>query len=346
MRIFRGLPRPSLTSPTALTRTNAQAGCALTIGNFDGVHLGHQAMLRELKKEADACGLATCVMTFAPHPREYFASQFPSSPAAHNVPKRIYTLRDKLAAIAACGIDSVVILPFNAALASMSPESFVSDLLVASLQTKFLLIGDDFKFGAKRAGDFALLSSLASRMGYTLQAMPSVEESGMRVSSSAVRSALASGRLQDAAALLGRPYAITGHVIHGAKLGRDLGFPTLNVAFKHPKPAASGIFVVRVFGLTPNPNESIQGVANLGTRPAIDSSDVNGGRVLLETYCLNWPAALGSDGGYGKIVRVELLHKLHDELAYDGLESLKLGIERDIGLAKDYFKQLSTKGFL
>ena len=297
-------------------------------------------MLRELKQEADKRGLSTCVMTFAPHPREYFAAQFPSSPAANNVPKRIYTLRDKLTAIKACGIDRVVILPFNAALASMSPESFMSDLLVARLQTKFLLIGDDFKFGAKRAGDFTLLASMASRSGYALQAMPSVEASGLRVSSSAVRAALADGRLRDAAALLGRPYAISGHVVHGAKLGRDLGFPTLNVAFKHPKPAASGIFVVRVFGLTQDPNESIQGVANLGTRPAIDSNDVNGGRVLLETYCLNWPAALGRDGGYGKIVRTQLLHKLHDELAYDGLESLKLGIERDIVLAKDYFSKL------
>jgi riboflavin kinase / FMN adenylyltransferase len=332
MRIVRGLPPPSPANSSA-------APTALTIGNFDGVHLGHQAMLRKLKKEADARGLATCVMTFAPHPREYFAAQFPISTAAQNVPKRIYTLRDKLAAIQACGIDRVVILPFNAKLASMSPESFVSDLLVSSLQTKFLLIGDDFKFGAKRAGDFKLLASLASRMGYGLQAMPSVALSGMRVSSSAARSALSDGRLQDATALLGRPYAISGRVIHGAKLGRDLGFPTLNVAFKHPQPAASGIFVVRVFGLTANLSESIQGVANLGTRPAIDPSDVNGGRVLLETYCLNWPAALGTDGGYGKIVRVELLHKLHDELAYDGLESLKLGIERDIASAKDYFSK-------
>jgi riboflavin kinase / FMN adenylyltransferase len=325
MRIFRGLPSHSLSVPTALT-----------IGNFDGVHLGHRAMLRELKKETDARGLSSCVMTFAPHPREYFSAQ--------SAPKRINTLRDKVSAIKACGIDRVVILPFNAGLASMSPEAFVSDLLVGSLQTKFLLIGDDFKFGAKRAGDFPLLASLADRMGYALQAMSSVEASGMRVSSSAVRSALADGRLQDAAALLGRPYSISGHVVHGAKLGRDLGFPTLNVAFKHQHPAASGIFVVRVFGLMGSADDSfIQGVANLGTRPALDPSDVNGGRVLLETYCLNWPAALGADGGYGKIVRVELLHKLHDELAYDGLESLKLGIANDIVLAKDYFSKQASK---
>ena len=318
MHTFRSLPRSSLTQP-----------CALTIGNFDGLHLGHQAMLRELKKEADARGLATCVMTFAPHPREYFS---PST-----APKRISTLRDKLSAIKACGIDRVLILPFNKQLASMSPESFVLDILVGSLRTKFLLIGDDFKFGAKRAGDFKLLTSLAGQADYSLAAMPSVEAHGIRVSSSAVRSALADGRLTDAAALLGRTYSISGHVIHGAKLGRTLGVPTLNIAFKHPHPAAAGIFVVRVFGLTDKP---LQGVANFGTRPALDPTDVNGGRVLLETYCTDWPAALGYEGGYGKTIRVELLHKLHDELAYDGLEKLKQGIANDIVLARDYFSSI------
>jgi len=317
MHIFRGLPRSPLLQP-----------CALTIGNFDGVHLGHQAMLRMLKKEADARGLATCVMTFAPHPREFFA---PST-----APKRISTLRDKLAAIKACGIDRVVILPFNQRLASMSPESFVMDILVGSLQTKFLLIGDDFKFGAKRAGDFKLLASLTGHAGYDLQAMPSVEAGGARVSSSLVRRALTDGRFSDATALLGRGYSISGHVIHGAKLGRTLNVPTLNIAFKHQHPATAGIFVVQVFGLSEKP---LRGVANFGTRPALDPSDVNGGRVLLETYCLDWPAALGVEGGYGKIIRVELLYKLHDELAYDGLESLKAGIANDIRLAKDFFSR-------
>jgi riboflavin kinase/FMN adenylyltransferase len=285
-------------------------------------------MLRELQKEADSRSLATCVITFAPHPREYF------SPSA--APKRISTLRDKLAAIKACGIDCVVILPFNKLLASMSAESFVMDILVSRLQAKFLLIGDDFKFGAKRTGDFSLLAALAGQAGYALAAMPSVEAHDMRVSSSAVRSALVDGRLGDAAALLGRNYSISGHVIHGAKLGRTLDVPTLNIAFKHQRPAAAGIFVVRVLGLADQP---LRGVANFGTRPALDPTDVNGGRVLLETYCLDWPAALGQEGGYGKIIRVELLHKLHDELAYDGLASLKAGISRDIALAKDYFRQ-------
>ncbi len=315
MLIFRGLSR----------RTDAQPS-ALTIGNFDGVHLGHQTMLRALKKQADARGLVSCVMTFAPHPREYFSP--------HTAPARINTLRDKLTAIKACGIDRVVILPFNQALAAMSPESFVTDILVRHLRTKFLLIGDDFKFGAKRAGDFQLLTALSNPSGYVLQAMPAVEVNGIRASSSLIRSALAGGRVSDAAAVLGHPYAVSGHVIHGAKLGRELGFPTLNIAFKYPHPAASGVFVVCVEGLSDKP---LRGVANFGTRPALDPSDVNGGRVLLETYCLDWPATLGTDGGYGKIVRVLLLHKLHDELAYAGLESLKAGIANDIALATDYF---------
>ncbi|MDI9333958.1 MAG: bifunctional riboflavin kinase/FAD synthetase [Cytophagales bacterium] len=331
MHISRGLPRQSFIRP-----------CALTIGNFDGVHLGHQAILRELKKEADVRGLATCVMTFAPHPREYFAPRSAPNSAPNSVPKRIHTLRDKIAAMKDCGIDHVVILPFNKRLASMSPESFVLDILSGSLQTKLLLIGDDFKFGAKRAGDFKLLASLASQSGYELAAMPSVEAHGIRVSSSAVRSALAEGRLTDAVALLGRAYSISGHVIHGAKLGRTLGVPTLNLAFKHPHPAAAGIFVVRVFGLADTP---LRGVANFGTRPALDPSDVNGGRVLLETYCLDWPKALGREGGYGKIIRVELLHKLHDELAYDGLESLKAGIASDIALAKEIFLKFEKEYF-
>lgn len=325
MRIFRGLPHPSSLAPMALT-----------IGNFDGVHLGHQAMLKRLQQAASQRGLSTGVVTFAPHPREYFAAQYPDHPKGQSVPRRISTLRDKLSAIAACGIDSVFILPFRARLASMSPEAFVSDTLVAGLKAKFLLIGDDFRFGAQRAGNFALLADRADALGYELEAMHSVELEDQRVSSSAVRHALADGRMRDAAALLGRPYAISGHITHGAKLGRTLGFPTLNVAFKHPKPAAVGIFVVRVFGLTSDTHLGIDGVANLGTRPAIDPRDVNAGRVLLETYCLDWPLSLGKNGGYGKIVRVDLLHKLHDELAYDGLEALKRGIERDIVLAKDY----------
>jgi riboflavin kinase/FMN adenylyltransferase len=156
--------------------------------------------------------------------------------------------------------------------------------------------------------------------------MNSYEVKNLRVSSSAVREAMGRGAMQEVAQLLGRPYAISGHVVHGRKLGRELNCRTLNLRFSHWKPAASGIFVVQVHGLADQP---LAGVANLGIRPSLDPSDVNGGRVLLETHCLDWPANLGTEGGYGKIIRVELLHKLHDELKYDGLDALMQGIHKD-----------------
>jgi riboflavin kinase / FMN adenylyltransferase len=163
---------------------------------------------------------------------------------------------------------------------------------------------------------------------------------GLRVSSSAVRDALARADMDAVAALLGRPYSISGHVVHGRKLGRDLGFRTLNLRFSHWKPAASGIFAVQVHGLG---GEPLAGVANLGIRPSLDPQDVNGGRVLLETYCLDWPAHLGAEGGYGKIIRVDLLHKLHDELKYDSLDALKAGIARDCDAARAFFGSTSRQ---
>jgi riboflavin kinase/FMN adenylyltransferase len=169
--------------------------------------------------------------------------------------------------------------------------------------------------------------------------MNSYEVHGLRVSSSAVREALHQGHMDGVAKLLGRPYSVSGHVVHGRKLGRELNCPTLNLRFSHWKPAASGIFAVRVFGLT---DRALDGVANLGIRPSLDPNDVNGGRVLLETHCLDWPAHLGAEGGYGKIIRVELLHKLHDELKYDGLEALQIGITKDCDDARSYFKTQSA----
>ena len=166
------------------------------------------------------------------------------------------------------------------------------------------------------------------------QALPA--DPGIRVSSTEVREALARGDMAEAARLLGRPYTISGHVVHGRKLGRELGIRTLNQRFAHWKPAASGIFVVRVHGLTTD-GSPLPGVANMGVRPSLDPHDVNGGRVLLETHCLEWPAALGPEGAYGKIVRVELLHKLHEERRYDGLEALQQGIAQDCADARDWF---------
>jgi riboflavin kinase/FMN adenylyltransferase len=235
-----------------------------------------------------------------------------------------------------------VILPFDARLASQPPQAFIDEVLVRGLGVRYVLVGDDFRFGAQRAGDYAMLDAAGAERGFDVARMNSYEVHRLRVSSSAVREALARGDMDAAAALLGRPYAISGHVVHGRKLGRALGesgpgngdgFRTINLRFAHWKPAASGIFAVRVHGL----GAPLNGVANLGVRPSLDADDVNGGRVLLETHCFDWPAALGHEGAYAKIVRVELLHKLHDELKYDSLDALMQGIARDCDDARAWF---------
>jgi len=320
MQILRGFHHPGIAG-----------ACAVTIGNFDGVHRGHQAMLALLNSEARHRGVPSCVLTFEPHPRDYFAAVHGKPELA---PARIATLRDKLGELAGCGVDQCVIVKFDARFSSLSPESFIGDVLVRGLGARYVLVGDDFRFGARRAGDYAMLDSAGSRFGFDVARMNSYEVHGLRVSSSAVREALARGDMAGTAALLGRPYSISGHVVHGRKLGRDLGFKTLNLRFSHWKPAASGIFAVQVHGLGDRP---LEGVANLGVRPSLDPDDVNGGRVLLETHCLQWPDGLGAEGGYGKIIRVELLHKLHDELRYDGLDALKAGIARDCDAARAFF---------
>jgi riboflavin kinase/FMN adenylyltransferase len=314
MRLFRGFNHAGIASE-----------CALTIGNFDGVHRGHQAMLALLRNEARHRGLSTCVLTFEPHPRDHFARR---SGRADGAPARISTLRDKLGELARCGIDQAIVVPFNDRFCALAPQAFIDDVLVRGLHARYVLVGDDFRFGAKRAGDYAMLDAAGQAQPegnrFDVARMLSYEVHGLRVSSSAVRDALAAGDMASAAALLGRPYSISGHVVHGRKLGRELGFRTLNVRFAHERPAAMGIFVVRVHGLTSDA-KPVVGVASLGVRPTVEQA----GRVLLETHCLDWPGSLGSEGGYGRCVQVDLLHKLHDELSYDSLDALREGIQRD-----------------
>jgi riboflavin kinase/FMN adenylyltransferase len=264
-------------------------------------------MLALLKNEAGHRGIPSCAVTFEPHPRDYFAALARKPELA---PARIATLRDKLGELERCGIDQCVILPFNAHLASQSPQAFIEEVLLNGLGARYVLVGDDFRFGARRAGDYAMLDAAGERLGFDVARMNSYEVSKHRVSSSAVREALAQGDMARVTSLLSRPYSVSGHVVHGRKLGRELGFRTINLRFSHWKPAASGIFAVQVHGLSDQP---LPGVANLGIRPSLDPGDVNGGRVLLETHCLDWPASLGDEGAYGKIIRVELLNKLHDE---------------------------------
>ncbi|MBU3740086.1 MAG: bifunctional riboflavin kinase/FAD synthetase [Rhodoferax sp.] len=319
MRVFRGFHHSDLAS-----------ACALTIGNFDGVHRGHQALLALLRSEAAQRGVPSCVLTFEPHPRDYFAAR---ARQPQQAPARVGTLRDKLLDLAQCGVDQTVVLPFNALRAAQAAPDFIAQVLQQGLGARYVLVGDDFRFGAGRSGDYALLDTTGVRAGFDVARMNSYQVHGLRVSSSEVRLALGEGRMDDAARLLGRPYRISGHVVHGRKLGRELGFRTLNLRFAHWKPAASGIFVVQVHGLGPDP---LTGVANLGVRPSLDPGDVNGGRVLLETHCLDWPQNLGAEGAYGKLVRVDLLHKLHDERRYDGLDALMNGIRQDCQDARDW----------
>ena len=325
MRVFRGF-----------RHANLAPSCALTIGNFDGVHRGHQAMLALLASESAHRGLPATVMTFEPNPRDYFARLAGRPEAA---PARIATLRDKLVELERCGVAQTVLLRFDAAFAAQSPEAFVTDVLVGGLGARYVLVGDDFRYGARRAGDYALLDAAGSNHGFDVARMLSYEVHGRRVSSSAVRAALAAGDMVEAAALLGRPYSISGRVGRGARLGRTLGesgpgrddgFRTLNLRFDHPKPAAMGIFVVRVHGLN---DQALDGVASLGRRPTVDDS----GRVLLEVHCFDWPAQLGPEGGYGRLVRVELMQKLRDEARYESLEALTAAIARDATDARAFF---------
>ena len=324
MQVFRGFHHPGIAP-----------ACALTIGNFDGVHRGHQAMLALLRSEAQHRGLPTCVMTFEPHPRDFFAMKMGKPELA---PTRIASLRDKLAELERCGIDQVVIMRFDNALASLTAQDFISQVLEQGLGAKYILVGDDFRFGAKRQGDYATLDAAGRARGFDVARMMSYEVHGLRVSSSAVREALGCGDMEGAARLLGRPYSISGHVVHGLKLGRSLGessagasdgFRTLNLNFSHDKPAARGIFAVRTHGLADKP---IDGVASLGNRPTVEDA----GRMLLEVHCLEWPAELGRNGAYGKLVRVELLHKLRDEARFEGLPALTAAIRQDVEDARAY----------
>jgi riboflavin kinase/FMN adenylyltransferase len=292
-------------------------------------------MLALLCSEARQRGLPACVMTFEPNPRDYFA-RLAGQP--ERAPSRVGSLRDKLVALERCGVDEVVVSRFNEGMAALSPIDFIEHTLLRALNTRYLLVGDDFRFGAKRAGDYALLDAHGGERGLDVSRMMSYEVHGLRVSSSAVRQALAEGDMARAAALLGRPYRISGHVVHGRKLGRQLGasaaggddgFRTLNLRVPHAKPAAMGIFVVQVHGLAAQP---LPGVASLGVRPTVEDA----GRVLLEVHCLEWP--LARDGGYGRVVGVDLLHKLHDERRYESLQALEAGIAQDVADARAWLQ--------
>nr|WP_199067761.1 bifunctional riboflavin kinase/FAD synthetase [Chromobacterium sp. ASV5] len=296
------------------------SGCALTIGNFDGVHLGHQKMLQRLRLEADARDLPTALLTFEPHPREFFGRR--------NPPARLSTLRDKFTFLKRLGlVDYLFVYRFNHGFSRMPAGQFVDQVLVRELQTRYLLIGDDFQFGADRQGNFALLQSCPK---FVTEAMPSVLVQGERASSTLVRERLALGDLDMAAALLGRPYQISGKVMHGRKLGRTIGFPTANIHLPHLKPALQGVFVVEMDG----PDGRLGGVASLGLNPTVSETP----DYKLEVHLFDFSGNL-----YGKRVTIRFLKKLRDEARYDDLATLVAQIERDAASAKTYLTSLQRE---
>lgn len=307
MQVIRGIPE------------RAARASVLTIGNFDGVHRGHQALLQLLTGKARELGIAATVLTFEPHPREFF------SPA--NAPARLASLREKLLLLAAAGVDRTHVCRFDERFAAVSADRFVTDFLVRGLDVRHLIIGDDFRYGTRRSGDFAHLQRAGANHGFVVEAMHTIEIGAERVSSSAVRHALACGDLTRAEHLLGRPYSIAGRVMSGKRIGRQLGFPTANIQMKHRRPALAGVFAVSVEGLAPHP---IAGVANIGLRPTVANTE----RPILEAHLFDW-----NQDCYGAHIRVHFQHKLRDEVRFASLDELTAQITRDARQARDWFAQ-------
>ncbi|MCC6869868.1 MAG: bifunctional riboflavin kinase/FAD synthetase [Burkholderiales bacterium] len=302
MRLYRGLP------------SRADGPIALTIGNFDGVHRGHQAMLLRLCEAAEDLRLTPAVLTFDPHPREFFGRGA--------APPRLTRLAQKLEVFRAFGVARTYVARFDAALAQLTADAFIDDVLVRRLDVRWVLVGNDFRFGKGRAGDLGVLRRHATT--FSVEAMHTVLVNGERASSTAVRDALARGELDRAASLLGRHYTISGRVAHGEKRGRTLGFPTANLPLTR-RPPVSGIFAVRVHGLGTAPRA---GVASVGVRPTITDH----GQPILEVYVFDFTESI-----YGRRVRVEFLHKLRDEEKYDDLDALSAQIRADVAQARAYF---------
>ena len=293
-------------------------GSALTIGNYDGVHRGHQAVLATLRERARALGAATTVVTFEPTPQEYFGGE--------RAPSRLMRLRDKLLALREQGVERVLCLHFDRALASLSAEDFIDRVLVQGLGARHVVVGADFRFGSGRRGDLRLLAAAGARAGFTIAATPTFVLEGERVSSTAVRNALAAGDLERARRLLGRRYRICGRVIGGQRLGRALGYPTANMALGRRVCPIHGIFAVRVAGAGAG---WLPGVASLGTRPTI-----GGGELLLEAHLFDFDAEL-----YGQRLDVEFVAKLRDEERFASTEALTVQMRRDEAQARAILAQ-------
>jgi riboflavin kinase/FMN adenylyltransferase len=292
---------------------------AMTIGNFDGVHLGHRTMLARLVEVARARGMASMVMTFEPQPQEFFAPD--------QAPARLTSMREKLELLESAGVDVVLVCRFDFRMAQIPAEEFVDRIVHRELGTKWLLVGDDFRFGARRSGNFELLVALASRYGFEVEATRSVTLDGERVSSTAVRACLQAGDLEAAARLLGRRYSICGRVERGDGIGTGFGYPTANVRLNRLRPPLTGIFVVEVEGLG---EHALPGVASLGVRPTVTSR----GRAVLEVHLFDFAADI-----YGKRIEVRFLSKLRDEAKFSSVDALVAQMDRDARRAREYFRR-------
>lgn len=308
MRLIRGLH--NLTQPLSAS--------ALTIGNFDGIHLGHQQVLKQLKSVAGRYGLPATVMIFEPQPIEYFAPD--------KAPKRLARFREKLVYLKSQQIDYLLCLKFDRYLAQLSAEDFIEQILVAQLNLRHLVIGDDFRFGRNRAGNFKLLQTFGRQYDFVVEHTDTLLIDGARVSSTRVRESIQHDNFEKAAQLLGRPYSLSGKIAHGQKLGRELGYPTINIKMGDNTLIVKGIFAVTVKGID---NRVLKGVASIGTRPTIDGVDT-----ILEVFILDFNQDI-----YGHCVEVEFLHKIRDELKFETLQELGRNIENDVVLARRYFDQ-------
>jgi len=299
-------------------------GCVATIGNFDGVHLGHQAILSLLRRKSAELGLPSLVMTFEPHPRDFFGRG--------HTPLRLSRLRDKVLALADYGVDRVLIQPFNLSFAGISADDFVLEVLVEGMGVKSLIVGDDFRFGKGRQGDINHLHAAGAASGFEVVRLPTYEFDGGRVSSTRVRETLSKGDTRTAADMLGRPYSVSGRIVQGDQRGRTLGFPTANLHWHGRSGQASGamqlpltgVFMVRVVGLA---DEALPGVANVGVRPTVD-----GTRQSLEVHLLDFDENI-----YGRYIEIQFLDRLRDEKRFDGIDALRAQIEIDVTEARERF---------
>ena len=293
-------------------------GAVASIGNFDGVHLGHQAVLKDLKQRAGATGAPSTVILFEPQPQEYFAPE--------KAPLRLTRFMEKWPLLQVAGVDQVLCLRFGKALAEMPAEAFVQELLVRALGVKHLTVGDDFRFGKDRRGDFELLRTAGESAGFGVTDTASLETGGERVSSTRIRGSLMEGKMEAAAELLGRPYGLSGRVLHGERLGRELGFPTVNLALKRRSPPVSGIFAARVHGAAAGP---VPAAAYIGKRSAAGGVDW-----VVEAHLLGFAGDL-----YGRRIRVELLHRLREDRHFDSLDGLRAQMQKDVDAARTWLDQ-------